>query len=238
MATRAVPSKPPKGYISMDPNCAICRAPASMACECEARGLSLALQHAEDQVMRSKYDEIRAWVRGHAQDYILQYFTLLTERRKKAHSIHLDQITAHAFYHYNAPPHPNQIADAQAALKCGIDEDWQASVQRYPEVLQYFFSLVDLTLPDDHDVAVKDPPLSALNGRRKTSRRGNEGGRGTGERLTDGRRAREAPGPAPFAPSPYSGRDPMQDRRVPMPTSRRQAAERMPPPSNYYGGYA
>lgn len=59
MATRAVPSKPPKGYISMDPNCAICRAPASMACECEARGLSLALQHAEDQVMRSKYDEIR-----------------------------------------------------------------------------------------------------------------------------------------------------------------------------------
>lgn len=82
-----------------------------------------------------------SWVRAHAQDYILEYFRLLTDRRKQAHTAHLDRITSHAYHFYQAPPHPNEIAAAQAALKRGIDEDWQASVQRYPEVLEYFYSL-------------------------------------------------------------------------------------------------
>ncbi|RCI13987.1 hypothetical protein L249_8043 [Ophiocordyceps polyrhachis-furcata BCC 54312] len=153
----------------MDPNCAICSAPATLACDCEAKGLELAVRQAEDRMMRSIYSDIRA----HAQDYVLEYFRLLAERRKTAHTVHLDQMAAHAFYHYNAPPHPNQIADAQAALKRGIDEDWQASVQRYPEVLEYYFGLVELTLPADDEQAVKDPPLSALNGHhhRKAARR-------------------------------------------------------------------
>ena len=111
-------------------------------------------------------------MRAHAQDYILEYFRLLTERRKTAHTSHLDRITAHAYHYYHAPPHPNEIAAAQAQLKRGIDEDWQASVQRYPEVLEYFYSLVELTLPDDDEAAVKDPPLSALSGSRKAGRRG------------------------------------------------------------------
>ena len=75
------------------------------------------------------------WVRAHAQDYILEYFRLLTERRKAAHAAHLERITQYAYQYYYAPPHPNEIAQAQATLKRGIDEDWQASVQRYPEVL-------------------------------------------------------------------------------------------------------
>lgn len=83
----------------------------------------------------------RAWVRSHAQDYILEYFRLLTDRRKQAHQAHLDRITHLAYQYYNAPPHPAEIADAQAMLKRGIDEDWQSSVQRYPEVLEYFYSL-------------------------------------------------------------------------------------------------
>jgi hypothetical protein len=37
-------------------------------------------------------------------------------------------------------------------------------VQRYPEVLEYFYSLVD-------DMAVRDPPLSALSGARKQRQR-------------------------------------------------------------------
>lgn len=82
-----------------------------------------------------------SWVRAHAQDYILEYFRLLTDRRKQAHTAHIDRITHHAYQYYNAAPHPTEIAAAQAALKHGIDEDWQASVQRYPEVLQYFYSL-------------------------------------------------------------------------------------------------
>jgi len=35
-------------------------------------------------------------------------------------------------------------------------------VQRYPEVLEYFFGLVRLDLPSEEDASVKDPPLSAL----------------------------------------------------------------------------
>lgn len=91
----------------------------------------------------------RAWVRSHAQDYILEYFRLLTDRRKQAHAAHLDRITNHAYHYYNAPPHPQEIAEAQAMLKRGIDEDWQSSVQRYPEVLEYFYSLGLFSRPSD-----------------------------------------------------------------------------------------
>ncbi|KAL6862719.1 hypothetical protein ACO1O0_002956 [Amphichorda felina] len=138
----------------MDPDCAICGAPAQAACDCEAKGLDMAIKQAEERIMRTIYTDIRKWVRGHAQDYILEYFRLLADQRKNTHSDQMDRIHSHAWYHYNAPPHPQQIADAQASLKRGIDEDWQASVQRYPEVLEYFFGLVDLTLPSDDDPAV------------------------------------------------------------------------------------
>jgi hypothetical protein len=82
----------------------------------------------------------------------------------------LDRITANAYYQYNSRPHPSHIAEAEAKLKRGIDEDWQASVQRYPEVLEYFYGLVELTLPSDSEACIKDPPLSALNGNRKPPR--------------------------------------------------------------------
>ncbi|KAK9435287.1 serine/threonine protein phosphatase [Metarhizium brunneum] len=236
MSFRALASKPPKGSVSMDPNCAICHAPATLACECEARGLEMAIRQAEDHMMRSVYNDIRSWVRGHAQDYVLEYFRLLTERRKNAHTTHLDQITAHSFYHYNAPPHPNQIAEAQGALKRGIDEDWQASVQRYPEVLEYFYGLVELSLPADDEPAVKDPPLSALNGHRKATRRSLEGSTSTS---SEGRRAPPALSGAPFLPISYSGRDLALDRRGSQPPARRPSttAHLPPVPSSYYGGF-
>ncbi|KAL1891232.1 hypothetical protein Cpir12675_005050 [Ceratocystis pirilliformis] len=155
----------------MDPDCAICGSPANTACECESKSLEMAIKHAEQRIMQSVYDDIRAWVRGHAQDYILAHFTQLTERRKTAHAAHLDRITSHAYYHYQSPPHPNEMVAAQATLKRGIDQDWQASVQRYPEVLEYFFGLVELTLPGDGEPGVKDPPSNALTGGRKAGRR-------------------------------------------------------------------
>jgi hypothetical protein len=87
--------------------------------------------------------------------------------------MHLAHINERALYYYGTRPNPAEIAVANAKLKAGIDEDWRASVQRYPEVLEYFYSLVTFTLPPDHDSAVKDPPLSALTGafQRKESRR-------------------------------------------------------------------
>ncbi|KIH94768.1 hypothetical protein SPBR_03843 [Sporothrix brasiliensis 5110] len=154
----------------MDPDCAICGAPASFACECEAQRLELAISQAEKQMMQSIYDDIKTWVREHARDYILDYFALLKERRLKAHDQNMDRIKRLA-YHYHTQPHPGEIQQAQMAFKRGIDEDWQSSVQRYPEVLGYYYSLVNLTLPSDDDPMVRDPPLSALSGTRKSGRR-------------------------------------------------------------------
>ncbi|PQE33389.1 Serine threonine phosphatase protein [Rutstroemia sp. NJR-2017a WRK4] len=148
----------------MDPDCAICSQPATAKCECEANGLTVAVRQAEQRMMTGLYNDIRTWVRGHAQDYILSYFSVLTTRRKEEHASQIHRITERAAYYYNARPHPSEISHADAELKRGIDEDWRASVQRYPEVLEYFFSLVELTLPPDDDPGVRDPPLSALGG--------------------------------------------------------------------------
>lgn len=68
-----------------------------------------------------------------------------------------------------APPiHPmyiqqlqTQIAEAHADFKRGIDMDWKASVLRYPEVLDYFYGLVELTTPDESDTRVARPPFAA-----------------------------------------------------------------------------
>ncbi|KAF7562493.1 hypothetical protein G7046_g1638 [Stylonectria norvegica] len=230
-----------KPVIRMDPDCAICHAPASMACDCEAKGLEVAIKQAEDRMMRSIYNDIRSWVRGHAQDYILEYFRQLTESRKTAHSAHMERIHAHAYHFYQAPPHPNQIAEAQASLKRGIDDDWQSSVQRYPEVLEYFFGLVELTLPAEDEPSVKDPPLSSLNGYRKASRRSG-GPNGTG--------APAAIAPINYHEQPLPTRTPppmprMDPRRTPGPRDRRPIGfgvphmGNIPPPpaTSYYAPY-
>lgn len=48
-----------KSVIRMDPDCAICHAPANLACDCEAKGLEVAVRHAEQRMMQSMYNEIR-----------------------------------------------------------------------------------------------------------------------------------------------------------------------------------
>lgn len=54
-----------------------------------------------------------------------------------------------------------QIQDAHAELKRGIDADWRSSVLRYPEVLDYFYSLVEVRIPDDRSPRVIEPPFAA-----------------------------------------------------------------------------
>ena len=89
---------------------------------------------------------------------------MLTTRRRDHHAAQIHRLTTHAHTYYHLPPHPSEISAADAELKRGIDEDWKASVQRYPEVLEYFYGLVDLNLPGDGEPGVRDPPLSALGG--------------------------------------------------------------------------
>ncbi|KAG4027294.1 hypothetical protein MFRU_031g00420 [Monilinia fructicola] len=176
----------------MDPDCAICSQPAIAKCECEANGLTVAVRQAEQRMMTSVYTDIRTWVRGHAQDYILSYFSVLTTRRKDEHASQIHRITERAAYYYNARPHPSEIAQADSELKRGIDEDWRASVQRYPEVLEYFFSLVELSLPSDDEPGVRDPPLSALGGGGRKVRLNEPGPpRGSTPAVSDGGEERE-----------------------------------------------
>jgi hypothetical protein len=146
----------------------------------------------------------RSWVRGHAQDYILAFFATLTTRRKEQHASHVHRITEHAYRYYHASPHPSEIAAAHAELKRGIDEDWRASVQRYPEVLEYFYGLVDLSLPAEEDTCVRDPPLSALGGGKR------------GVKLREGgRRGSRAHGGGSRASVPPEGRERERDGRRP-----------------------
>lgn len=55
----SVDIKPRKCIIKMDPDCAVCQAPASMACNCEAKSLETAIDDAENKMMNSVYDDVR-----------------------------------------------------------------------------------------------------------------------------------------------------------------------------------
>lgn len=89
---------------------------------------------------------------------------MLSTRRRSLHTQTITHITERAYRYHHLPPHPSELAAADLELKRGIDEDWKASVQRYPEVLEYFYGLVDLSLPAEDEPRVSDPPLSALGG--------------------------------------------------------------------------
>jgi hypothetical protein len=52
-----------------------------------------------------------------------------------------------------------QLREAQTELKRGIDADWRVSVLRYPVVLDYFYSLVELRTPSDQSPGATDYEL-------------------------------------------------------------------------------
>lgn len=153
------------------PNCAICNAPAYPECPCESERLQIAVKQAEQRAMESRLAEIRDWVISHARKHILNAFERLTSARKVAHSAYLASLPFYSIYmQYSGHPplHPAalaqlqaQISEAHAELKRGIDADWRASVLRYPEVLDYFYSLVDLRLPNERSPNVAEPPFAA-----------------------------------------------------------------------------
>lgn len=116
-------------------------------------------------MMATFFEDIRIWVRRHATNYIETYFETLRTRREAHFHAHLVELSNAASY-YHASPHANAIAAAHAELKRGVDEDWRSSVQKYPEVLEYYYSWVTFELPNDCEPGVRDPPLSALAGAR------------------------------------------------------------------------
>jgi CheY-like chemotaxis protein len=60
---------------------------------------------------------------------------------------------------------PPDSETATAYQQEDVDEAWVTAYQSYPEALDYYFGLVELTLPADDDKSVVDPPLSVLRPR-------------------------------------------------------------------------
>ena len=93
------------------------------------------------------------------------------------------------------------VANGQHAYRLGVDEDWRHCCQQYPEVLGYFFGLVDLKVPDNRDSAVARPVFGAeaAGRRRRTTRMevvGTEGSRRKERRGSRGHHHAEMPGGA------------------------------------------
>ena len=89
-----------------------------------------------------------------AQSQVHSDFNTRVATRKATHASYLASLPYYNLYlqYSGRPPlHPAQLAQLQAqiheasvTLKRGIDDDWRAAVMRYPEILKYYFSLVDL----------------------------------------------------------------------------------------------
>jgi hypothetical protein len=140
-------------------------------------------------------------------------------------------------YSGHPPIHPvyisqlqGQIAEAHAELKRGIDADWRASVLRYPEVLDYFYSLIDLRLPSDRSPRVVEPPFAqagyadsgyeqrAAKDVKRKKRREREASVGAMDAQVYSLAGRMRGGPPPVPTPPVHGRA-------------------YPPPPGAYGGY-
>lgn len=80
-----------------------------------------------------------------AQNYILQYFAMLSNRRKEFHEQRLHSMSETASHHSNQRLRPSEIATKEADLMRVLDEDWKLSMQQYPKVLEYLHSLGDET---------------------------------------------------------------------------------------------
>ena len=80
----------------------------------------------------------------------------------------------------------SEINRAQTTFQAGVDDDWRRSCLKYPEVLDYYFSLVEVGFPDDRDAIVSDPRFGgSINGTRKLKARRDS----SGHRKKDRRRS-------------------------------------------------
>ena len=104
---------------------------------------------------------------NHARQHILAKFSKLSEERKAAHFRHISSLSGDSVDIQPSECPPNnesqleaQIHEANLQLKRGIDADWKTSLLMYPEVLDYFYSLVEIRVPQEDSPRVADPPLT------------------------------------------------------------------------------
>jgi hypothetical protein len=168
---------------------------------------------------RLTLDDPRHWVLSHAREWIIHTFNQMVEIRKQQYEAHLGTIPYYELYKIYAgrPPIPPpqlhelrmQMSAAQGAYQRGIDEDWKNSLQRYPEVLDYYFNLVEFKLPGEKSVAVQEP---VFGGRfdPEMKRRESKGRKGMMQPPPmPGGAFMMPPGGPPHMPGPAPGRMPM-----------------------------
>lgn len=158
--------------VDIEASCAICGAPPFPECPHEGERLQLALGQAMERW--AGVERIREWVLNHARNQIITTFQQLRAMRVEAHRNYIQTLPYYTLYQrYNGHPPMeraqlqimhNQIHQANSTLRQGIDQDWRTSCLRYPEVLDYYFSLVDVDFPRDSDSVIQQP---VFNGDRK-----------------------------------------------------------------------
>lgn len=123
---------------------------------------------------------------SHAKEQVLATFNHLKAQRYERHMQYLQQLPCYTVYLKFMPNPPlsasqlnllhERIGQAQAIYQAGIDEDWRRSCLKYPEILDYYFSLVEFSWPDDWEPVVKEPrfgvavqePRNRLKNRRES----------------------------------------------------------------------
>ncbi|THV64556.1 hypothetical protein D6D28_09816 [Aureobasidium pullulans] len=139
-----------------------------MNCKHEDERLKRALDDAHHRWMASaEMRQIRHWALGHAREWIMFTYNQMVDMRKQQYEAHLATVPYYELYkiYSGRPPisQPQmhelrmQMSAAQGAYQRGIDEDWKNSLQRYPEVLDYYFNLVEFKLPGEKSIAVQEP---------------------------------------------------------------------------------
>lgn len=111
--------------------------------------------------------DTRQWVREHTQLHILTTSRRLSRRRPRPIVVILSRLPFFGLFAQcdGCPPLPRHglvqlradIADAETNFQRNVDADWRASCVKYPEVLDFFWSLVEIKVPSDYCSPVLRP---------------------------------------------------------------------------------
>lgn len=116
------------------------------------------------------------WVLNQARLQVLHLFARAKASRLEAHIQYLHTLPYYGLWqHYNGrPPLPprefaylqDQLRNAENNLRMGVDSDWRKACLMYPEMLDYFFGLVEINFPDEKSEMVMRPQPGRRRGRR------------------------------------------------------------------------
>ncbi|KAL1860718.1 hypothetical protein Daus18300_009061 [Diaporthe australafricana] len=150
LSARGVSTATPK---RMDPDCAICGLPHVAMCDCEAKFVEECTEKAESKILGEIYGDARKWVREHAETHFKASLQAAVSRMMPG--------TDDGSGAQDTLAEAQQGADEVAAA-ARFDQLWNESAQTFPNFVEYFYSLIEFTLPLDDDHTVRDPPISAL----------------------------------------------------------------------------